>query len=591
MADAAAREGLKLPADAAPAPRAAPVVAGPEAMGADGVLALQRSAGNQKVTRAVSEQAFAVAASGPASEVPRRGEMEAAFGTSFAGVGAHLGGAAAQTGLGALGARAATRGSEVVFRETAPAADLVAHELAHVVQQRRSAAGVARSPDGGAGPGSAAERAAERAAEAVRAGEPVPDVGAADPAAIHLAPVKTAGGEWDTDKYAAVGSGGAVGDAIGADIDLKFTPKDPVLADTIGLTQTVKTLKSTAPAGPVGTPSMVGPRNTALSLGAAASDPGRAVDQGDGSGTLPNTNPLYAVENSPGTVSATLGDVPASAGFGAHAARRQKADGTFEEVEGHLKDGPRRALDFAGQEWRHVFEATALAVDGPLANLYLGSVEWGWKCDATGTVTLDPDPIKVVREGSPTAAFMDAARVWNAARFTDTGTGTVHDTVDLPIEAVDAGALSTVDLCARLVTTRTDAASAAGPAKVRKEFEALALERELMRRNVKIAVKVNSTEDITGADDVYVKLSGKSVHKTAVQKINDRGSHDFLVPISAIAPTVPIVDPIDVQVFDEDLIDADDLLVTIKWLAPYAVTKNTATFDDADYEVTVAYER
>jgi len=577
---------------AAPLPAPGAVDAAPFAparLATDSVLALQRSAGNQAVSRALApsspgdgELAFEHAVSGPAGELPRRREMEAAFGTSFADVRARAGGRAAHEGLAALGARAATRGRDVVFREASPAADLVAHELAHVVQQRQSGDSVACS---GAGGQPAAERAAEDAAAAVRAGRPVPDVGSAAAGGIQLA-VETAGGEWDTDAYAAIDDG----HRFGANIDLKFTPKDPVIANNIGLTQTVRTLKATAAGGAVGTPDPAGPRNESLSLPAGSSDPGRAIDQGDGPGTLPNTNPLYAVENSPGNVSQTLGDVLPGGNFGAHASRRENPDGTFAEVAGHLRDGPRRNEEVPGQEWEHTFEATALAIDGPLANMYLGSVAWGWKRNALGYVSLDPSPIEVVREGSPTAAFMDAAQRWNAATFTDTGTGTVHNTVDLPIVGVDAGALSTFDLYAKLVDVIREAAALSGPAKVCKDFEARTLERELKRRNVVVSVNVIVTEDITGPDDVYVKLSGPLVHQTAARRLNDGDSHNFLVPLSALG-TMPLTDPVQVEVFDEDLFDADDLLVSMTWPRPYETTRNSGSRDGADYQVSVSYER
>lgn len=61
--------------------------------------------------------AFTHATSGASSQVPFRGEMEAAFGHSFGGVRAHLGGSAAGDGLSALGARAAAHGDAVAFRE------------------------------------------------------------------------------------------------------------------------------------------------------------------------------------------------------------------------------------------------------------------------------------------------------------------------------------------------------------------------------------------------------------------------------------------------------------------------------------------
>gem|GEM_PF-3847788 len=74
-------------------------------------------------------------------EVPYRSQMERLFNTSFAGVDAHLGEAAA---LSSLGARAAAKGESVAFASASPSLPLVAHELTHVVQQRNS--GVVSEP-------------------------------------------------------------------------------------------------------------------------------------------------------------------------------------------------------------------------------------------------------------------------------------------------------------------------------------------------------------------------------------------------------------------------------------------------------------
>jgi hypothetical protein len=557
------------------------------------VLQLQQMVGNRAVTRAMTSasDAFRLAVSGPTVPLPHRAAMEAAFGTTFEDVRAHAGGPDARAGLAALGARAATRGHAVVFGDAAPSPSLVAHELAHVVQQRRGVAGVARRPTAPAPPGSAAERAADAAGEAAASGRPVPDVGSAAANEIQRAPITTSGGEWEATKYAAASEPGRVG----ADIDLKFTPKAPVLADTIGLLQSVTSLMSTVAGGAVNAPGYPAgsPNKASIALGAGSVDPGRAIDQGDSgdADTLPNTNPLYAVENTPGNVSASLTDVGPNAGFGSHASRKRDAAGIVTETAGLLSDTPRRRIRFPKQEWRQTFEATALVLDGPLAHMYLGGVEWGWKSDDTGKATLDPDAIRVVREGPPTAAFMEAAKKWNAASFTDPATGTSYDTVDLPLEAVDPGALSTPDLATRLVDSRREAGVLAGDAKSRKELECVALERELRKRNVKITVNVISTEDWLGADHVYVKLAGASTRTTKVKKLNDGDSFDFLVPLGALAPTLPLTGPIGVEVYDQDWPDADDLIVKLTWAPPYAPLQNTSSMDDANYSVTVSYER
>ncbi|HVV86286.1 MAG TPA: DUF4157 domain-containing protein [Kofleriaceae bacterium] len=67
-------------------------------------------------------------------DLPYRSEMEAGFGRSFSGVTAYGGGAAAEANT-ALNAQAYTVGQSVAFKDANPSKAVVAHELAHTVQQ------------------------------------------------------------------------------------------------------------------------------------------------------------------------------------------------------------------------------------------------------------------------------------------------------------------------------------------------------------------------------------------------------------------------------------------------------------------------
>lgn len=94
-------------------------------------------------------------------DVPTRGRMERLFGTDFGGVRVHTGAAAAHAAR-SLSAQAFTIGSDVAFGagryrpESAAGRTLIAHELAHVVQQRGSVAPtLRRKPDTPVGGGSA----------------------------------------------------------------------------------------------------------------------------------------------------------------------------------------------------------------------------------------------------------------------------------------------------------------------------------------------------------------------------------------------------------------------------------------------------
>jgi len=536
---------------------------------------------------------FAQATEGSGSPVPYRDEMESAFGTDFGGVSAYLGGPAAKEGLGGLGAQAAAHGSSVAFGDANPSKSLVAHELAHVVQQQGGGGGVQRKPTGVSSAGGAEQRA-DAAAAAVTSGRPVPDVGGAAAGDIHLA-VDTNGGSWDTSSYTATNTGAGVGKGVGAHISLEFTPADPVLADHIGLTQTVKTLHSSAPGGPVDQTSFPAGNKANFGLDGVSpgeSDKGRAIDQGDGAD--PNTSPLYAVEDGPGRDAGALTDGPTDPGFGQHGHRKAKPGGGFDVKDAKLDDTPNRSLAFVGEEWTQTFEAAALVLDGPLKDAYLGTVEWGWKVDAAGVCTLNPTPIRMVSPGAPTSDFMDAATKWNNHTLLDS-TGGAHATVDLPITSVSSGAqaasaMSTADIIARIPVVDTEiAALAAGADKTNKQFEKLALETELGKRKAQVDVKVNSTEDWTGADEAYVQLTGSGGSKSSSEvSLNDGDSHSFDIELATI---LPIRGPITVKVFDGDWPDGDDELVNMAWASPYAAASNSSTADGASYDVTVQFKR
>ena len=79
---------------------------------------------------------FEAATSGSPEPVPCRPQMEGLVGESLASVEAYTG----RSELSALGARGAAMGDKIAFAPSAPDAGLVAHELTHVLQQRRAGA-------------------------------------------------------------------------------------------------------------------------------------------------------------------------------------------------------------------------------------------------------------------------------------------------------------------------------------------------------------------------------------------------------------------------------------------------------------------
>jgi len=70
-----------------------------------------------------------------------------------------------------------------------------------------------------------------------------------------------------------------------------------------------------------------------------------------------------------------------------------------------------------------------------LTNTYLGTVEWGYKVDATGTATTDPAALRVVSMGTPSAGFNTAGKAWNDAKIHDPD-GVERDTVNIPLSTV-----------------------------------------------------------------------------------------------------------------------------------------------------------
>ncbi|SDW52773.1 protein of unknown function [Amycolatopsis xylanica] len=142
---------------------AGPRAASPRAAGAppipDALAEWQSGAGNQAV-------AALLGSPGRALDPAVRSFMERRFGTDFGQVRVHTDAAAAK----AVHARAFTFGESVVFGpgqyapETPEGTAALAHELAHVVQQRAGGTGQAQSPG--------LEADADRAASAVVAGKP-----------------------------------------------------------------------------------------------------------------------------------------------------------------------------------------------------------------------------------------------------------------------------------------------------------------------------------------------------------------------------------------------------------------------------------
>ncbi len=113
---------------------------------------------------------FAAATEGASSEIPYRAEMERGFGLDFSGVRAFYG---RQSQLDGMGALAAAANERVAFAGGSPDRALVAHELAHVAQERLHGPADVQAKDALSSPSHPAEVEADAVAAQVVRGEKV----------------------------------------------------------------------------------------------------------------------------------------------------------------------------------------------------------------------------------------------------------------------------------------------------------------------------------------------------------------------------------------------------------------------------------
>jgi hypothetical protein len=149
------------------------------------VLALQRSVGNAAVAQLLADDeerspVYDVVGRGGGSPIPdaTRSRMEASFGADFSQVRIHTDATAASSAK-AVQAQAYTVGNDIVFGSGSPSLNSdsgqhgLAHELAHVVQQRSGPVEGTPAPGGVqiSDPSDRFERQAEQVANQVQTGE------------------------------------------------------------------------------------------------------------------------------------------------------------------------------------------------------------------------------------------------------------------------------------------------------------------------------------------------------------------------------------------------------------------------------------
>lgn len=347
--------------------------------------------------------------------------MESLYGHDFSRVRVHADASAARS-ASALGALAYTVGTDVVFGtgqyapETRRGRALLAHELAHVVQQDGITAAADRPLEVTA-ESSATERAAHAAMHAVMTPHRSPASAVRDrlratrPAAPTIQrAVSTWGGEFDTTTYKLL----ALPGYDGVDIALEFRPNDKVDAELIGMVQTVVRTEK-------GVPFVSGTASekaayTSRAIPAGTAGEGRRIDQAAEPGS---TNPLYAADVA--GAKDRLATTATAATWGHHGWRFTDKTGTLRTKNALLLDTPK--LSSARTESAQRFETTALAVQGVQEGTYYGSVSWGWEKDAAGIVTMLP--LTRVSKDAPSNIFTAAARRWNAST-TSSGRATIN---------------------------------------------------------------------------------------------------------------------------------------------------------------------
>jgi hypothetical protein len=323
--------------------------------------------------------------------------MEPRFGEDFSRVRVHSD-ARASRSAEAVNARAYTVGTDLVFGRgeyapgTARGRSLIAHELAHVVQQRSAT-------------------------------NSHPVLQRADVA-------KTTGGEYVADPYDAtvVPGNGGITTGYGVDINITFKANENVDAKKIAFVQTAQSLKD----GRVHNRFQADEEKKKVLAG-------RMIPSGPAAGThidqAPDVRtPLYGMTDNRGD--------DLSEPEPAKTMKLTEIGWHYKDAGGHLQshdammhdepdlnsgDNFTKASDVMKKQWSQSFETSAVAIDGNQKGTFYGSVEWGWqRGDADNRTSLYT--LKTKSKDVPSPALLEAARLWNISLTTEK-----KPTIDLPV--------------------------------------------------------------------------------------------------------------------------------------------------------------
>ena len=244
--------------------------------------------------------------------------------------------------------------------------------------------------------------------------------------------IKTSGGKWVTGKYELRKDKNAYGKKIdksrgvrGVDMKLKFQPNQTVDATKIGLVQSVQCYVDGSPSftddHKKNERSIPSKDSSSLDTGKGETNEGTSIDR-----VSKRNNPIYGSDNL--TDKQGLEDTPMDnnrtkeptrVGLGKtfwgkdynatyQLGYRYQDGKTLRKQNAKLYDGPTRGG--ASKNSRHVFETTAVAIDGKQKGTYYGSVRWGWRTDSKGKFT--KIPFQVVSQGTPSETFQKASEIW-----------------------------------------------------------------------------------------------------------------------------------------------------------------------------------
>ena len=391
--------------------------------------------------------------------------MEKRFGHDFSEVRVHTDTLAAHS-ANLINAHAYTAGNHIVFAESQfdpvrpEGQRLIAHELAHVVQQRNATTSTHSGLTIGSTTDGAEQEADAFAHTALIAGHGPKK--SAMPGVSHLPRPSTShrvlrrapkdvscpdkknetwAGCFDTEWYSPTRKEDRKDVRYGADIQIRFNPNDNVDAEKIAFSQTAQSSLEGQPvsiyfkdektedlSNPDAEPRIRGVaehktsqkrKDTALSRMIDILDPaaGTAID------SLPESRTPLAGMSDPLKRKRTVQ-------FCSHEIREVRLPQQTKNKHGMavIRDIPGLIMQ-KQVEAHQMFETTALAVAGVQKGTFYGSVQWGWKksgSDDKATLI----PFRLIREATPSQDFGEAAKLCNASK-----TSNDEPSISLPLTA------------------------------------------------------------------------------------------------------------------------------------------------------------